>query len=664
MKNKSLYISAYTLSLVLLTFGICFSQDKNVKTPLNAAFLASEYTVVAGECIDFTDMTTGGIPTYWHWSFPGSEIPSSSLQNPTGICYLVPGEYPVILEVQNDFYIDQEYVEGAITVLPVTDGPLANFSADFVVIQEGGFVNFANLSQNNPVSWNWTFQGGVPETYNQVNPPPVAYLEEGSYYVHLIVEDEFGQQSEIYRENYITVLPSANTFPKADFLANRTFLNPEQSTSFKDLSKGNPAKWTWYFPGGEPASSNLKDPPNIYYADQGVFDVMLVVENNIGRDTILKEGYIVVSEIDPCTTAPKSAFRASERLIKRGTTVYFEDLSINDPTMWNWYFEGGQPTYSPLSNPVSGVQYNQSGTFKVSLAVNNMCGSDNLVKHDYIFVFSGPIPKYCDTISNAFGETIVSMPLPGSWGHIGGHNGQRITTYADKFEQHSFTQIDGIMVPVHIAEYANQNAKVTFKVWDGNTVYPDSLLYEKDVLIRSLNASYYNYIKFDKPVQVDGAFFVGYRIKYNDVTGNGQSDDLFVVNLAKNRTYQGAPNTLYVERNNEWQTATERFNVKTSTDIRPIVCIVDVSEFKKDYEISVFPNPADSRFMINTGNIETNTNIEIIVADITGRLVYKQQFKAAKEQIEINSSEFNNGMYFVVLKFDNQVITKRLMIVR
>jgi len=65
-------------------------------------------------------------------------------------------------------------------------------------------------------------------------------------------------------------------------------------------------------------------------------------------------------------------------------TVQFIDLTINDPTSWNWTFEGGTPASSTLQNPV--VTYDTDGIYQVSLTCQNGAGSDAVTKTDYITV--------------------------------------------------------------------------------------------------------------------------------------------------------------------------------------------------------------------------------------------------------------------------------------
>lgn len=85
-----------------------------------------------------------------------------------------------------------------------------------------------------------------------------------------------------------------------------------------------------------------------------------------------------------CGLTPVADFTASITTITAGEIVTFTDLSLNDPTQWNWTFNGGTPSTSSIQNPV--ITYNTSGSYLVSLAVSNDFGSDTEIRIDYIVV--------------------------------------------------------------------------------------------------------------------------------------------------------------------------------------------------------------------------------------------------------------------------------------
>ncbi len=650
------------LIIVVLFFSAQVFSQKDTKQNLDAAFTASVYNITAGDCIDFTDMSLGN-PTFWQWSFPGSQTPSSNDQNPTNICYYTAGTYDVILEVQNNSDIDTEIIPLCITVAENTTTPIANFEANHTTIPVGTTIAFTNLSQNGPfTSYAWSFEGGLPPTSNEEVPPSIAYTEIGTYQVELRVETEAGLQDEEIRTNYINVIPAATVPPTANFMADRIYIQPGDFINFNDMSAGNPYIWEWNFEGGFPANSTEKNPTGIMYALPDTYDVMLIVESNMGIDTIVKEDYIVVSETDPCVTFPVADFSASSRLIRAGTTIYFEDKSQNNPTSWNWYFEGGYPTYSAVSNTINGVEYNAANFYDVSLSVNNACGTDFILKEDYILVFSGPINKFCDTISNITeNEGIYSPPATGTWGHIGGHNGQKIRMYAEKFSQHSFEQIDGFIVPVVESEKAGYNSYVTFYVWKGNTTYPEEVMLEKKIFLRDIPSNFNFAVDFDTPLVVDGPFFIGYKINYVDTNNDNISDDIFRISIAHDRGVSGE-NTLYINTNSTWTTVTERFGITTSSAITPVACIVDVESFEMDNEIEIYPNPACNYININTGKISKDKDIYIQIFNQTGVLTYSNNETVNGNTIKLDTDNLSAGLYFINLIIDNHKITKKIVI--
>src|SRR5690606_33821871 len=71
--------------------------------PPDAAFVASADTICTGDCVDFTDQSLGLVENYL-WVFQGTadiNDATSTLQNPSVICYSTPGTYNVTLTVSN-----------------------------------------------------------------------------------------------------------------------------------------------------------------------------------------------------------------------------------------------------------------------------------------------------------------------------------------------------------------------------------------------------------------------------------------------------------------------------------------------------------------------------------------------------------------------------------
>jgi PKD repeat protein len=81
---------------------------------------ASASTLCGSGCIDFLDNSTSG-PTSWTWSFPGSDVPTSTAQNPGSVCWTTPGTYTVSLTACNGVGCDTQTMEIDVTAGAVVD---------------------------------------------------------------------------------------------------------------------------------------------------------------------------------------------------------------------------------------------------------------------------------------------------------------------------------------------------------------------------------------------------------------------------------------------------------------------------------------------------------------------------------------------------------------
>ena len=81
-----------------------------------ANFSASDSTICAGLCINFTDLSSN-TPTIWSWTFTGGSPGTSALQNPANICFNTAGTYTITLVATNGNGSDTEIKNSFITVV-------------------------------------------------------------------------------------------------------------------------------------------------------------------------------------------------------------------------------------------------------------------------------------------------------------------------------------------------------------------------------------------------------------------------------------------------------------------------------------------------------------------------------------------------------------------
>ena len=88
--------------------------------------------------------------------------------------------------------------------------------------------------------------------------------------------------------------------PIADFTTDKSICVLRGSeVNFNDLSINFPSEWSWTFEGGDPNTSNLRN-PQVTYNSPGVFDVSLIVKNDTGSDTLEIADFINVSDEGIC----------------------------------------------------------------------------------------------------------------------------------------------------------------------------------------------------------------------------------------------------------------------------------------------------------------------------------------------------------------------------
>lgn len=332
-----------------------------------ALFSASATVINAGDLVSFTNKSSNA--TQYAWTFEGGNPSTSNVANPT-VTYSKAGTYSVSLKASNETGSDTYTKTAMITVKNLQ--VIAEFSANETQIIAGETVNFSDMSLNGVTNREWVFEGGSPSTSSQAN-PAVTYQTPGTYDVQLKVSNADGSDI-ITKAGYIQVSMKA---PVASFLASSTEIFAGEKVSFTNRSE-NAQSYVWNFAGGNPSTSTEVN-PQVTYPTPGTYAVSLQAINAAGFDTYTASQLITVKAL--ATTAN---FTASATTVIAGGQVSFTDQSTQNPTGWDWTFEGGSPASSTAQNPT--VTYNGPGTYAVSLKVTNAGGSGIITKAAYITV--------------------------------------------------------------------------------------------------------------------------------------------------------------------------------------------------------------------------------------------------------------------------------------
>lgn len=256
-----------------------------VISEIEADFFVNDSSIVVGQEVTFTDISTGE-PTNWAWSFEGGNPSSATVQNPK-VTYSAPGEYSVTLTASNEDLTGSIEKENFIKVfLPVE----ASFTADQVILFQGDQVSFTNTSEGAPSDILWTFEGGTPATSTDPN-PVVTYDIPGTYNVTLSASNEASSDTE-EKEAFVKVVGPVTTQFEADKLS----VIAGEDVTFTDRSFGEPNSWQWSFEGGTPSTSTMAN-PTVVYSTPGIYEVSLEVSNEFDSETLIKNRYILVSDL-------------------------------------------------------------------------------------------------------------------------------------------------------------------------------------------------------------------------------------------------------------------------------------------------------------------------------------------------------------------------------
>lgn len=378
--------------------------------PPNADFTVVSTTICEGDCIDFTDVSTGTNINSWDWNFDGGSTPNTSTdQNPSNICFNTAGSYDVSLTVTDDNGTNT--TNTTIQVDPCT-GPNADFDASSTNICETDCIDFTdNSTGTNIASWEWDFGGGaVPNTSTDQNPSNICFDTQGNYTVTLTITDDDGTDATTQTIN----VNDCSSGPTASFSVSDNNPCAGDCISFTDNSTGtNISAWGWDFDGGgNPNNSANQNPSNICFDTPGTYTVTLGVTDDNGNDATTQT--ITVDDCSTSGSAPSSNFTFEGDLCQ-GNCLDFEDLSTGDPTSWEWDFDGATPGSSTEQNP-SNICFDSAGVYNVSLTVENADGQST---------FAFPLNITPSPTIEAFGDTLIDVggaaeleAVPGGFGTI------------------------------------------------------------------------------------------------------------------------------------------------------------------------------------------------------------------------------------------------------
>jgi hypothetical protein len=118
------------------------------------------------QCIDFFDLSTNS-PTTWLWQFTGASPSSSTLQNPTGICYNNYGSFDVQLIACNNIGCDTLLLPSFISEFQSPPAPLVIWQNDSLICTSTNvtYAWYSTLNPNAILGTNYFYLPSIAGTY-------------------------------------------------------------------------------------------------------------------------------------------------------------------------------------------------------------------------------------------------------------------------------------------------------------------------------------------------------------------------------------------------------------------------------------------------------------------------------------------------------------------
>ena len=302
--------------------------------PPDVDFIASADTICTGDCVDFTDQSLGLVENYL-WVFQGTadiNDATSTVQNPSVICYSTPGTYNVTLTVSNsNNQVDNITKTDFIVVEQCVSKPVPRITLSTDTICAGKCVDYTSTSTGIGLSsYQWNFQGAVPGSGSSTvqNPTNICYNTPGTYDVSLFVEGAGGDSVRVF-EDVITVESTPACRPTISVSLPDTICAGDCAVFSAIFTDADSVRWT--FQGGNPASSKAFNPGIVCFEEEGNYMILVEAWNPSGGAQPIVHN-IFVGEKPPLNAGP-------DRTINSGAVVSLNASLGNQPPIGSFLWQ-------------------------------------------------------------------------------------------------------------------------------------------------------------------------------------------------------------------------------------------------------------------------------------------------------------------------------------
>lgn len=377
-------VGTYTVSLVATDANNCAASTQKLIS-LGSPF--SSFSIIDTVCINeeinnITNLSTAG-SSLWTISNAAFVFPDNSSSFEPTIAFTAGGLQSVKLTTSSTGCSDDT------TLFVYVVSPIVTFTfTPSYSCHEPVTVQYTGISPNPGVQWNWSFGSSIKNpvfTYT-VNAESADVQTPHQTFLTTLTITTAGGCTATHTDTMKVNLPWARFIPdKHNGCAGLTVTFRDTSKSIESITN-----WLWNYDDGTPNNSLSNSNPHSHtFNSPGVYDVVLIITNNLGcRDT----SYPVRIEVGEIKTLDFSVDKTS---ICQGEAVQFTNLTANLSVFDGWNYSSNEELLSHCfqDDEPSLIFDDETGPQSITLTADyNGCFS-SVTKNNFITV-RGPVADF------------------------------------------------------------------------------------------------------------------------------------------------------------------------------------------------------------------------------------------------------------------------------
>lgn len=203
------------------------------------------------------------------WTFEGGTPGTSDKKNPGEIRYTKAGNYTIRLEAWNDFHHSVKEVKIVLDSLPAIKFTPEILINSFVPAE----ININNQSSG-VESYEWFFEGGIPDYSKEKNPPSIKYNQSGVY--EIILKATSGRKTYTSSKKIILSPALETDFSLRPFFESEDMEVPWKGNLTNKTTSGINYKWS---STGGTISNDTAYHTEIVFEREGKYIVTLTADN-------------------------------------------------------------------------------------------------------------------------------------------------------------------------------------------------------------------------------------------------------------------------------------------------------------------------------------------------------------------------------------------------